>query len=150
MSITREIYEGFQRAEFHRWDAIVAPDVILDSPPLRESVKGIDALKNWAGEFIKAFNPRIDLVDEFEGDGDRAFLTVTLNWKHVQPFFDIQPTGREGTSIEAIILTIKEGKVVYWYVCVATIDLAFYLWERGWPSGHNRRREPIVSGVERH
>ncbi len=86
MSITREIYEGFQHGEFNRWDAVIAPDVILDSPALREPMKGLD---------------------------------------------------------------IKEGKVVSWYIAAASYDLGIYLWERGWPAGHNRRPKPIVVGIER-
>lgn len=149
MSMIREIYEGFQRGEFDRWDDLIASDVILDSPALVDSVQGLNALKNWAGEFLKALKPRIDLVDEFEGDGHRAFFTITINWKHVEPFFDIKPTGREGTSVEAIVLTIKDGKVVYWYVAAASVDLAVYMWERGWTSGHNKQPKPIKLGIER-
>lgn len=149
MSITREIYEGFQHGDFNRWDAVIAPDVILDSPALREPMKGLDALKNWCKELLKAFKPRIDLIDEFEGDGHRAFLKVNLNWKHIEPFFDIQPTGREVTSVETMVLTIEKGKVVSWYIAAASYDLGIYLWERGWPAGHNRRPKPIVVGIER-
>jgi hypothetical protein len=148
MSITREIYEGFQRNELERWHAVIAPDVILDSPGLREPIQGIDKLKNWAAEFLKALKPRIDLIDEYEGEG-RAFLTVNLNWKHVEPFFGVQPTGREGTSVETFILTIENGKVTKFLVADQSLDLALYLWERGWPQGHNKRPEAIVRGIDR-
>lgn len=128
MSITREIYEGFQRGEFARWDKVIAQDVELYSPGAW-GVKGLEGLKTWATEFLKALKPRIDLVDEFEG-GERAFLTVNLNWKHVEPFFALKPTGREGTSIETFILTIKDGKVVRFGVADNTLDLSIYLWEQ--------------------
>jgi ketosteroid isomerase-like protein len=147
MSITREIYEGFQRGEFERWDKVIAQDVEIYSPGYWGG-KGIDALKTWGGEFLKALQPRIDLVDEFEGS-DRAFVTVNLNWKHVEPFFDLKPTGREGTSIETFILTIKDGKVVRFGVADNTLDLAIYLWERGWAQAHNVHPEAIIQGIER-
>jgi SnoaL-like polyketide cyclase len=147
ISITREIYEGFQRGEFERWDAIVAPDVLLNSPAGYGFV-GLQPLKQWAAEFLKALQPQIDLVDEYEGE-ERAFVTINLNWKHVGEFFGLKPTGREGTSIETLIFTIKEGKIVRWDVADNTLDLALYLWERGWNHPHNIRPEPIVKGLER-
>lgn len=147
MSITREIYEGFQRGEFHRWDAVIASDVLVNSPG-KYGTQGLDALKTWGGGFLKALNARIDLVDEYEGES-RAFLTVNLNWKHIGPFFGLQPTGREGTSIETFLLTIENGKVVRFDVADNTLDLAIYLWERGWPHPHNVRPQLIVEGIER-
>ena len=76
-SITREIYEGFQRGELERWDAVISPDVNVKSPGLREPVKGIEGLKKWGSEFLKALGPRVDLIDEYEGSG-RAFIAVNL------------------------------------------------------------------------
>lgn len=146
MSITREIYEGFQRGEFHRWDAVIASDVLVNSPG-KYGTQGLDPLKTWGREFLNALKPRIDLVDEYEGES-RAFLTVNLNWKHIEPFFGLQPTGREGTSVETFLLTIENGKVVRFDVADNTLDLAIYLWERGWPHPHNIRPQPIVEGIE--
>ncbi len=114
--ITREVYEAFQRGELERFDAVIAPKVLINSPG-GFGMTGIDALKGWGGAFLKAFQPRIDLIDEYDGtrNGEgRAFITVNLNWKHVEPFFDLRPTGREGTSIETFIFTVKEGKIVRW------------------------------------
>jgi hypothetical protein len=150
-SITREVYEAFQRGELQRFDAVIAPDVLINSPG-GFGMKGIDALKGWGGAFLKAFQPRIDLVDEYDGtkNGEgRAFITVNLNWKHVEPFFDIKPTGREGTSIETFLFTVKGGKIARWDVADNTIDIAYYLTDRGWPSSHNVHPEPLVKGIAR-
>ncbi|MBI3964741.1 MAG: ester cyclase [Chloroflexi bacterium] len=146
MSVTREIYEGFQRGELHRWDAVIAQDVHLNSP-IRWNVVGLDALKAFANQLLTALEPRIDLIDEYEGTGNRAFLTVTLHWKHVGEFFGISPTGREGTSVETFIFTIEGGKVTKFDVSGRSLDLAIYLWARGWPHPHNMRPTPIVEGV---
>ena len=127
VSITREVYEGFQRGEFERWDAVFDAEVEIYSPGLQGG-KGLDTLKSFAGEFIKAFNPRIDLVDEYEGNGNRSFITITMHWKHVQPFYGIHPSGREGTSVETFLLTIKDGKVTRFDVADNSLDLAIYLW----------------------
>ncbi|MFI1564457.1 nuclear transport factor 2 family protein [Streptomyces sp. NPDC020490] len=146
-TLTREIYEGFQRGEFHRWDAVIDPDVKLLTPPSWE-MRGLDALKGWAEQFRAVLATRIDLVDEFDG-GERAFITVNLHWKHSADFFGIKPTGREGTSVEVFLLTVRDGKVVTFQVAAATLDLAIYLWERGMAQTHNMRPEPIVTGTER-
>lgn len=152
MSSTQDIYEGFQRGELHRWDGLFAVEVEANSPAAW-GVRGLYALKGWAGEFLKAFKPRIDLLDTHEaldGNGDgRGFLTINLNWRHIEPFYGIQPTGREGTSVETLILTYKGGKVVKVGVADNTLDLVLYLWDRGWPMPHNVRPDPLVRGIER-
>jgi hypothetical protein len=147
MTIVRDIYEGFQRAELDRWDAVIAPDVEIYSPGMWGG-RGIAALKGFAGEFIKALSPRIDLVDEFDG-GSRAFLTFCMYWHHTAPFFGIAPTGRRGTSVETLLLSVQDGKAVRVGIADNTLDLAIYLWERGFPQRHNVAPVPIVRGVER-
>lgn len=151
--LIREMYEAFQRGELDRWDAIVADDVVTNSSA-SFGVKGRQALKAWANEFLVAFAPRIDLVDEIDaidarGNG-RGVVTFNLNWKHVKPFFNLlQPTGRTGTSVENLILTVRNGKVVRMEVADTTLDLVIYMHERGWVFPQNIRPEPIVTGIER-
>ena len=81
----RELYDAFQTGEFVRWDALVAEDVLVNSTMGRD-IRGREALKDWASQFVNALKSRVDLVDEFEaidsvGNG-RAFFTVCLYWKH--------------------------------------------------------------------
>ncbi|WP_395375397.1 hypothetical protein [Marinicella sp. W31] len=151
--IVLELYQAFQTGELNRWDAIVNKDVVTNSSASFGN-KGLDGLKNWAGEFLVAFAPRIDLVDyinaiDKNGNG-RAVVTVNLNWKHVAPFFTVlQPTGRTGTSIENLILTVNEGKVTRIEVADTTLDLVIYMHENGWIFPQNIRPEPIIKGIER-
>lgn len=150
-SITREVYEAFQRGELQRFDAVVSPNVVINTPG-GWGMQGIDALKTWGEAFLKAFEPRIDLIDEYDGTADgggRAFITVNLNWKHVGPFFDVKATGREGTSIETFLFTVQGGMIVRWDVADNTADLLYYLTDRGWPSPHNVHPEVLLKGVER-
>lgn len=151
-SLTHELYDAFQRVELDRWDAIVAPDVLTNSPAAMGNV-GLDALKTWAEAFAGGLARQIDLVDEHlalddRGNG-RGFITFTLHWKHREPFFGVQPTGREGTSVETLLLTIREHRITRIDVASNTIDLALYMWGRGWNHPHNVRPEPLVRGVER-
>jgi hypothetical protein len=149
--LTRELYEGLQRAEFDRWDAVVADDVLVNSPA-RFGQRGLGALKDWAAFFVR-LGKRIDLVDEhlaLDGDGNgRGFITFTLHWKHDEPFFDVAPTGREGTSVETLLLTIRGNLVTRVDVADNSVDLILYLWQRNWPYPHNLVPEPIVEGVSR-
>lgn len=152
-SLTRDIYDAFQRGQLDRWDAVMADDVVTNSPA-KFGTRGRAALKAWAQEFLTAFAPRIDLVDEItaiDGQGNgRAVVTFNLNWKHVRPFFGtLQPTGREGTSVENLIMTVRNGKVVRLDVADTTLDLVIYMHERGWVFPQNIRPEPIVRGIER-
>src|SRR5262245_555095 len=150
-TITTEVYEAFQRVEFHRWDTVIAADVLVNSP-VGFGLKGLDAFKKFATNFTD-LGWRIDLVDEHlalddRGNG-RGFVTVTLHWKHTKDFAGLAPTGREGTSVETLLLTIREHKVVRIEVAVNTLDLAIYEWERNWPVPHNVRPEPLVVGIDR-
>jgi hypothetical protein len=150
-TITREVYEAFQRVELHRWDAVIAADVLVNSPAAF-GLKGLDALKEFAIGFTD-LGYRIDLVDEHlalddQGNG-RGFITLTLHWKHTKDFGGLAPTGREGTSVETLLLTIRESQVVRIDVADNTLDLAIYEWERNWPLPHNVRPEPLVVGIDR-
>jgi len=151
-SIPREFYDAFQKGEFERFDAIVHPDVVTNSSASFGN-EGIDALKGWAGAFLPAFVPRIDLVDEIDAVDDagngRAVATINLNWKHVGDFFGLAPTGREGTSVENLIMTIRDGKIVRLEVADTTLDLVIYMHEQGWSFPQNIRPVPIVKGVDR-
>ena len=147
----RVFYEGFQRAEFERWDGVIAEDVTINSPA-GYGMTGLMVLKDWAANFAR-LGYRIDLVDEHlaldnAGNG-RGFVTCLLHWKHVADFLGLAPTGREGTSIETMIFTIDNGVITRIDVASNTTDLVIYEYERGWPMPHNVRVDPIVSGVDR-
>ena len=150
-TITREFYEAFQRVEFDRWDAIVAEDVLVNSPA-GFGMRGLKGFKEFATQFTN-LGYRIDLVDEHEaldnrGTG-RAFFTFCLNWKHTKDFGGLSPTGREGTSVETLLLTIAGHKIIRMDVADNTLDLAIYEFQRGWPVPHNVHPDPIVTGIDR-
>jgi len=150
-SITRGVYEAFQRVEFDRWDAVIADDVLINSPA-GYGLQGLATLKEFAAQFTD-LGYRIDLVDEHlalddQGTG-RGFITFVLHWKHTKDFGGLAPTGREGTSVETMLLTIVENQIVRIDVADNTLDLALYESERGWPIPHNVRPEPLVVGVDR-
>lgn len=151
-TLTYELYDAFQRAEIDRWDALVASDVITNSPA-NLGISGLGPLKAWANAFAGSLAHRIDLIDEHlaldaNGNG-RGFITFNLHWKHSAEFLGVAPTGREGTSIETLLLRIQNNKIVRIDVADNSLDLAFYLWERGLPYAHNWEPKPIIAGVER-
>jgi hypothetical protein len=151
-NLTRELYDAFQRQELDRWDAIVAADVMIDSPAGR-GMRGLDILKRWAAEFGGGLAYQIDLTDEHlaldaRGDG-RGFITFNLHWKHAREVFGLKPTGREGTSVETLLLTIVAFKITRIHVADNSLDLALYMWQRGWTHPHNVRPDPLVRGVDR-
>lgn len=150
--VTRELYESFQRVELDRWDAIIAEDVLINSPA-GMGMTGLATLKAWGQAFAGSLARRIDLADEHvaldaRGDG-RGFITCVLHWKHDRDVFGLVPTGREGTSVETLLLTIRGGRVTRIDVAANSIDLPLYMWTRGWNHPHNVRPQPIVTGVDR-
>jgi hypothetical protein len=150
--LIRDIYDAFQKQELERWKTMIAPDVTIDSPAGR-GFKGLDVLTGWAVEFGGKLAYRIDLIDEHlaldaEGNG-RGFFTFNLHWKHDQKVFGLEPTGREGTSVETLLLTVRANRVTHIHVGDNSLDLVLYMWDRGWPHPHNVRPEALVVGVER-
>jgi len=150
-TITREFYEAFQRVEFGRWDAIVAEDVLVNSPA-GFGMRGLQTFKEFATQFTD-LGYRIDLVDEHVALDDRGtgrgFFTFCLNWKHTKDFGGLSPTGREGTSVETLIFTIAEHQITRMDVADNTLDLAIYEWQRGWPVPQSVHPDPLVIGVDR-
>ncbi|TGX49110.1 hypothetical protein E5A73_19890 [Sphingomonas gei] len=129
-SLAYVIYEGFANGQLDRWDAIIHPDVVINSPAGRDTV-GRDALKGWVQAFLSAFRPRVDLIDHYVA-GDRALVAINMHWKHDgTPFFGIEPTGTSGTSVETLLLRLKDGLVTHFDVADNTLDLAIYLHEQG-------------------
>ena len=150
LPLTRELYQSFARVELDRWDALIDAQVRVKSPA-GWGMQGLTPLKHWAQAFAGGLAQRIDLVDEhlaLDSDGNgRGFITFTLHWKHDKEFFGLAPTGREGTSVESLILTIREHKIHRIDVADHSVDLLLYLWERGWALPHNIRPAAIVSGA---
>jgi hypothetical protein len=71
-TLTREIYDAFQKQELERWRSTIVPDVTIDSPAGR-GFKGLEVLTQWANEFGGKLAYRIDLVDEhlaLDADGN--------------------------------------------------------------------------------
>jgi hypothetical protein len=149
--LTRQIYDAFQRVEFDRWDAVIADDVAINSPA-SYGMSGLQVLKDWASNFTD-LGYRIDLVDEhlaLDDDGNgRGFITFCLHWKHVKDFLGLAATGREGTSVETMLLTVRDQVVVRIDVASNTPDLTLYEHDRGWPMPHNVRPPALVTGVDR-
>jgi hypothetical protein len=147
-TVTREFYQAFQRVEFDRWDAIIAPDVLINSPA-GLGITGLGTLKEWAKMFTD-LGYRIDLADALNESGDgRGFITFVLHWKHTKDFGGLAPTGREGTSVETAIFTIERHRITRMDIADNTLDLAIYEWQRNWPIPHNATPTPIVVGVDR-
>jgi hypothetical protein len=152
ITLTRELYDAFQSAQIDRWDAIISPNVVTNSPGGR-GIEGIGPLKTWAAAFATTLAYQIDLVDEHlaldsHGNG-RGFITFNLHWKHDREFMGLAPTFREGTSVETLLLTIQANKIVRVDVADNSLDLAIYLWDRGLPHPHNWTPPAIVAGVNR-
>jgi hypothetical protein len=117
----RRLYDALRGVELAGLDAIVAEDVVIDTP-VGLGVRGLAALKELARQFAD-LGCRIRVVDEhlaLDGHGGgRGFMTIA-------------PRRREGTSVETMHLTIRDHKIV-------RIDLAC----------NDVRGEPLVVGFER-
>ncbi len=145
--IGRALYKGFAENNLALWDELIDDNVEIRSTVGEMPLYGKETLIGWGQQFLNGFSPAIDLVDEFDNGKDRAIIAINLHWKHVNNFFDYKPTGASGTSIEYFNLTIKDGKVIRFWVIDHTFDLAFYLInELKMPYPTLFKPEPIVKG----
>jgi hypothetical protein len=151
MTMTEAMYDALQRAEFDGWNGVISDDVEINSPA-GYGMRGLQVFKEWAKNFVE-LAWRIDLVDEHLALDDtrsgRGFVTFLLHWKHTREFLGLPPTGREGTSVETMLLRIMNGVVTRIDVASNTTDLVIYEYERGWPMPHNVRPPALVEGVDR-
>jgi hypothetical protein len=86
---------------------------------------------------------QIDLADEHQALDDqgngRGFITFNVHWKNDEDFMGLPPTGREGTSVETLLLTFRDHKVSRIDIADNTVELPLYLWRRAWPNPHGTR-----------
>jgi SnoaL-like protein len=119
----RMLYDALQGVELDRLDAIVAEDVVIDTP-VGLGVRGLAALKALARQFAD-LGCRIHVVEEhlaLDGHGGgRGFMT-----------FAPHRSCDHRTSVETMLLTIRDDKIV-------RIDLVC----------NGVRAEPLVVGIER-
>jgi hypothetical protein len=151
MTVTEVVYDAFQRAAFDGWNDVISDDVEINSPA-GYGMRGLQVLKDWAQNFVE-LAWRIDLVDEHlaldETQSGRGFITFLLHWKHTREFLGMPPTGREGTSVETMLLTIVNGVVTRIDVASNTPDLVLYEYDRGWLMPHNVRPPALIEGTDR-
>ncbi len=130
---------------------MISENVEINSPS-GYGMRGLRLLKDWAKNFVE-LAWRIDLVDEHlaldETQTGRGFITFLLHWKHTREFLGMAPTGREGTSVETMLLRIVNGVITRIDVASNTPDLVLYEYDRGWPMPHNVRPPALAEGVDR-
>jgi predicted ester cyclase len=143
--LAKEIYEGFALNQTDRWNDVVHPDVITNSPAGRD-IAGRAALTDWIKAFHAAFELHVDLIDHFVA-GDRGMVTVNLHWTHNRgAFFELQPTGQSGTSVESFLLELADGKVTSFTVADQSLDLALYIHAQGMEMPSRVTPPAIVKG----
>jgi SnoaL-like domain len=85
--------------------------------PLTWPLRGRQALLEYVGEFIRAYNPRIVLHDEFyDAAGTRGCFTFVFHWHNTEPFYGHAPTGERGVMVETHAITIRDGRIVEQWV----------------------------------
>ena len=98
-------------------DEIYDPEVLLYTP-LGWPISGLDALKDFVGQFHAA-NPglRVTLHDEFESaDGTRACFRFVIHFHNTGPFYGNPPTGERGTMSETHAVRLRDGRIAEQFV----------------------------------
>jgi hypothetical protein len=84
MPITRQVDDAFQRVELDRRDAVIADDVLINSPA-GYGIQGREALKSWASASLELAK-RVDLVDgHIALDAGNGQGVITFNFTGSTP-----------------------------------------------------------------
>lgn len=98
-------------------EEIYDPDVLLYTP-LGWPIQGLDAVKEFVGQFHAAYpGLRVTLHDQFfSPDGTRACFRFVIHYRNTGPFYGQPPTGEEGTMSETHAVRLRDGKIVEQFV----------------------------------
>jgi hypothetical protein len=125
---------------------------VVVTSPAGVDVRGRATVEKSARPF-RYLADGVDLVDEHvavdRGGNGRAAITWVVPWKPTRDGDGLRPTGRDGASVETLLVTVASGQIVRIDVADHRVDVALYQCERGWPTPGKLRAEPIVVGIDR-
>ena len=110
--------EAFNKGNVEAWDEVIAPDVIVHTPPLPDA-KGLEAYKQSMLAFSQGFTDIRFKLEEIIGQGETTAVRYTINMKHtgVNPMFPVPATGKEVVYSGSIFSNWKNGKIVEQFAC---------------------------------
>jgi steroid delta-isomerase-like uncharacterized protein len=109
--VRRQEEELFRQGNLAAADDIYAPDYVGHDPSNPEDIKGLEAAKQAASDYRKAFPDLRVTVEHLIAEGDKVAARLRFRGTHRGEMEGIAPTGRHVDCTGIVISRIEEGKI---------------------------------------
>ena len=109
---TRAFEEGWNAGNLDVLDETDAPEDVLHDPSVPEDVRGVEAVKQFASMYLRAFPDLRFTIEEQLAEGDKVVTRWTSSATHQGELMGIPATGNR-TGVSGITISrLSEGKLV--------------------------------------
>jgi steroid delta-isomerase-like uncharacterized protein len=109
--IRRLEQEVFTQGNLDVLEEIYAPNYVGHDPTNPEDIRGLEAAKQDAADYRKAFPDLQVTIEDLIAEGDKVATRVRFRGTHQGELEGIAPTGRRVESTGIIISRIEGGKI---------------------------------------
>lgn len=107
--LTTEIFDAYNEHDLDTFVGLHADDAYIHGAG--EDFDGIERIRSFARGQFQAFPDGTYHIEDLFAEGDRVAVRLTFTGTHDQPFFGVEPTGREITVTELAVYRMTEGEV---------------------------------------
>jgi steroid delta-isomerase-like uncharacterized protein len=109
--VAEQLVADFNASDLNRIEDLVATDVVYHLPPGGETLRGIEAFKQFLAGSRQAFPDKVWTIEDAVVDGEKIAFWATARGTHRADFMGIPPTGRSIDVTFFVIWRIQEGRV---------------------------------------
>ena len=109
--VRRQEEELFGRGNLELADEIYAPDYVGHDPSNPEDVRGLQAAKQAAADYRRAFPDLRVSVEDLIAEGDRVAARLRFRGTHLGELNGIAPTGRRVDFTGIVISRVEGGRI---------------------------------------
>jgi steroid delta-isomerase-like uncharacterized protein len=109
--VAEQLVADFNASDLNRIEDLVATDVVYHLPPGGETLRGIEAFKQFLAGSRQGFPDKVWTIEDAVVDGEKIAFWATARGTHRADFMGIPPTGRSIDVTFFVIWRIQEGRV---------------------------------------
>ena len=109
--IRRQEEELFSGGELETTEEIYAPDYVGHDPSNPQDVRGLEAAKQAAADYRRAFPDLRVTVEDLIAEGDKVAARLRFRGTHLEEMDGIAPTGKRVECTGIVISRIEGGRI---------------------------------------
>jgi steroid delta-isomerase-like uncharacterized protein len=110
--VRRVFEEGWNAGNLELFNETDAPEYVLHDPSVPEDVRGVEAVKQFASMYLRAFPDLRFTIEEQLAEGDKVVTRWTSSATHQGELMGIPATGNRTRVSGITISRISEGNLV--------------------------------------